>query len=372
MIKGDKIIYDSGLGYELGYFICDGSDIIENSYHVDIVTGRCKGDTHHNKQSISLYSKELYNKVSNRYGYKLEYNDKVICWWSGGVTSAVACKLAIDLFGKENCDVIMINTHNEHEDTYRFKNDCEKWYGLEITNISAIPTKWNSIQDVWITRKSLNTATGAICSTELKRVCREKWEKENTFTHQVFGFEFEPKEFNRAKGMTMNHPKVKAIYPLLMYGLTKKDCLQIISDAKIEVPLVYNLGYKNNNCFKTGCVQGGIGYWQKIQREDIEKFNIMAEMEHYLTELKGEPVTMLKDQCNEAKEAVKTSGDKTRAFVFLKKNDKYPLLKSIDEMPQCKVEPLFECNGMCGINDLSERNKTEFEINYDDTNEATS
>lgn len=288
---------------------------------------------------------------------------KIICWWSGGVTSAVACKLAIDLFGNDKCRVIMIDTQNEHEDTYRFKTDCEKWYELPIETITAIGGKWQSIQDVWITRKSLNTATGAICSTELKRVVREKWEKENNFKHQIFGFEFDPKEFNRAKGMTMNHPKVKAIYPLLMYGLTKKDCLQIISDAKIEVPLVYKLGYKNNNCFKTGCVQGGIGYWQKIQREDVAKFNEMANMEHYLSELKGEPVTMLKDQSNEAK--TKSKEDKTKAFVFLRKNEKYPDLKSIDEMPQCKVEPLFECNGMCGINDLIERSKTENELNYE-------
>ena len=229
--------------------------------------------------------------------------------------------------------------------------------------ITAIGGKWKSIQDVWITRKSLNTATGAICSTELKRAVREKWEKDNNFKHQVFGFEFEPKEFNRAKGMTLNHPKVKAIYPLLMYGLTKKKCLQIISDAKIEVPLVYKLGYKNNNCFKTGCVQGGIGYWQKIQREDAIKFNAMADMEHYLTELKGKPVTMLKDQSNEAK--AKSKEDKTKAFVFLRKNENYPDLKSIDEMPLCKVEPLFECNGMCGTNDLIKRSKTENELNYE-------
>lgn len=287
----------------------------------------------------------------------------IICWWSGGVTSAVACKIAIDLYGIEKCRVIMIDTQNEHEDTYRFKNYCEKWYGLQIDTISAIGEKWKSIQDVWITRKSLNTATGAICSTELKRVVREKWEKENKFEYQVFGFEFESKEFNRAKSMTINHPKAKAIYPLLLKGLTKKDCLQIITDANIEVPLVYKLGYKNNNCFKTGCVQGGIGYWQKIQREDIDKFNAMADMEHYLTELKGEPVTMLKDQSNEAK--LKSKYDKTKAFVFLRKNKNYPELKCIDDMPRCKVEPLFECNGMCGINDLIERSKTENEINYE-------
>ena len=288
---------------------------------------------------------------------------KTVCWWSGGITSAVACKLAIDLFGKENCQIIMIDTNNEHEDTYRFKKDCENWYELPIEIITAIHKQWDSIQDVWITRRALNSATGAICSTELKRRVRERWEKENKINNEVFGFEFEPKEFNRAKSMTINHPEVRAIYPLLMYGLTKRDCIQIVKNANIKIPIVYGLGYKNNNCFRTGCVQGGIGYWQKIQREDIEKFNKMADMEHYLTDLKGKPVTMLRDQCKEAK--IKSKDDKTKAFVFLRKNEKYPDLKSIDEMPQCEIEPLFECNGMCGINDLIERPKTEGEINFD-------
>jgi hypothetical protein len=29
-----------------------------------------------------------------------------------------------------------------------------------------------------------------------------------------------------------------------------------------------------------------------------------------------------------------------------------------------KVEPLFECNGFCGTNDLNKRSETEKEINY--------
>ena len=50
-----------------------------------------------------------------------------------GITSAVACKIALDLFKDKNeCRVIMIDTGNEDEDTYRFKKDCEKWFGQPI------------------------------------------------------------------------------------------------------------------------------------------------------------------------------------------------------------------------------------------------
>ena len=60
-------------------------------------------------------------------------NKKIICWCSGGITSAVACKIALDLFKDKNeCRVVMIDTQNEDDDTYRFLLDCEKWYGQKI------------------------------------------------------------------------------------------------------------------------------------------------------------------------------------------------------------------------------------------------
>lgn len=283
---------------------------------------------------------------------------KIICWWSGGITSAVACKIAIDLFGKDNCRIVMIDTKNEHYDTYRFKDDCAKWYGKEIESITGIGDKYKNIKDVWRKHKSLNVATGAICSTELKRRVREKWQDNVEFDHQVFGFEFDKKEFNRATSIKKNHTKAKGIYPLLIMGYDKDDCLKIVQDAGIDIPIMYQMGFRNNNCFGTGCVQGGIGYWQKMKRDFPDKFDNMANMEHELTNLKGQPVTMLKDQSKSAKE----SGN---VLVFLKKHPDYPNLKCIDDMPDCKVEPLFECNGFCGTNDLNPPQETSFQINFD-------
>ena len=246
----------------------------------------------------------------------------IVCWWSGGVTSAVACYLSINLFGIDRCRFIMIDTKNEDPDTYRFKKDCETLYGKKIESITAIGTKYESIQDVWKTRLSLNVSHGAICSSELKRAVREKWQTRANFTHQVFGFEFDSKEFNRAMSLKLNHYKAKAIFPLLMFGYSKEDCINFFKEKKIEVPRTYKLGFRNNNCFKTGCVQGGIGYWKKMQTDFPEKFNKMAEVEHYITEKKQKPVTMLKDQSRNAKA-------KGTNLVFLKKHPDYPDYKCI-------------------------------------------
>lgn len=276
----------------------------------------------------------------------------IICWWSGGVTSAVACKIAIDIWGNENCRVGMIDTANEDEDTYRFKSDCENWYGCRIEQISAVKAvphekygrQFDSIQDVWEEFESLNSASGAICSSYLKREVRQAWQKRNTYCAQVFGFD--SSEIRRANNIKDNYPASKPIFPLLLFCYSKRDCIKIIHDAGIEVPRMYHLGFHNNNCFKTGCVQGGIGYWQKMQRDFPDKFLAMAEMEHKLTNIKGKPVTCLKDQSREAKE----SGIE---LVFLMPHPDYPHHKDISMMTGREVEPLIECNGFCGTENSS-------------------
>jgi PP-loop superfamily ATP-utilizing enzyme len=275
----------------------------------------------------------------------------VVCWFSGGVTSAIACKLAIDLFGKNNCMILFIDTKNEDEDTYRFLEDCATWYNAPIFKIRN--KDYNTIEEVWYKFKGLNFAHGAICSSELKRTVRQRWQSRNNFSFQVFGFDIdEPK---RARAFTLNYKETNPIYPLLMFGYSKQMCVDIVQDAGIIIPKAYRMGLNNNNCLNTGCVQGGIGYWQLIQKIAPEKFDRMAEMEHRLTKVKGSPVTMLKDQSKKAKE-------ENNQLVFLKPHPDYPNIKDISMMKGRKPKPLMDCNGFCGIDDL-ERNPTEEEIN---------
>lgn len=271
----------------------------------------------------------------------------VIVWQSGGVTSAVAGKLAIDLFGLENCRFVFQDTRNEDKDTYRFLSDLEKWFGKEIERITN--PNYNSIADVWRAFKGLNFANGAICSTELKRAVREKFEKENEFSYQVFGYD--PSEPNRAIAFAENYPDSNPRFPLLYLGITKSRCIKILKEAGISEPVAYKLGFNNNNCLETGCVRGGIGYWQMMGRVKPENFEKMAAMEHELTELKGQPVTMLKDQGKNGK------------LVFLKPHPKYPEHKDISQMKGRPPKPLTDCIGWCGVLDLEKRNKTEKEIN---------
>lgn len=55
----------------------------------------------------------------------------IIAWWSAGVTSAVATKLAIDEYGAENVVPIYFAIDSAHPDNARFKKQCEEWYGRD-------------------------------------------------------------------------------------------------------------------------------------------------------------------------------------------------------------------------------------------------
>lgn len=289
------------------------------------------------------------------HGIKPSKEFPIIGWWSGGSTSAVACKLAIDLWGLDNIRLVFIDTCNEHEDTYRFKKDCEAWYGKPIECITAIGDKYKSIRDVWFRFLSLNVANGAICSAELKRAVRMRFQKENPYSYQVFGYDAdEPK---RPRAFTMNYPETNPIYTLLMYGMTKQMSIDYLIENEIKPPVAYELGLNNNNCLGTGCVQGGIGYWQHMNIVMPHKYEEMALIEHQLTDLKGSPVTMNKDQSKEAK----TSG---KFQVFLKPHPDYPDYKDLSMMEGRAPKPLMECNGFCGTNDLMPKNETYEEINY--------
>ena len=161
--------------------------------------------------------------------------------------------------------------------------------------------------------------------------------------------------------MYLNHSKAKPVFPLLMLGYDKEKCMEIVKNAGLEIPEMYKLGFDNNNCFQTMCIQGGVGYWQKVQREYPEKFEAMAQLEHELTELKGEPVTMLKDQSNEAKAAKEHDGK--AALVFLKKHPDYPN-KCLVDMSKQEVAPLKDCNGFCGIDEMNAKNETYQQLNF--------
>jgi len=199
---------------------------------------------------------------------------RIVSWYSHGVASAVATKLAI----AEGNPVTIVNCEikEEHPDNKRFLKDCEEWFGQEIIVLGNDKYK-RSIYEVFEKTRYLSGPAGARCTGELKKSIRKEFQLPNDI--QVFGYTAE--EQHRVDRFIDTNNEVEIITPLIDKGLTKQDCLAMIENAGIELPAMYKLGYKNNNCI--GCAKASSPeYWRLVEQTHPEMFKKMNKMEKHL------------------------------------------------------------------------------------------
>lgn len=206
----------------------------------------------------------------------------ILAWWSGGVTSAVAVKIALEKY--DDVQIYFCETNQHHEDNLRFKKDCEAWYGQKIHTLNN--QKYKSVKNT-LDLGHINGPKGADCTRYLKKNVRIALEKIVDFDGQIFGFEFEPRQIKRAERFLEQYPNSKGLFPLIDKKLSKSDCFQLLANNNIELPMMYKLGYTNANCI--GCVKGGMGYWNKIRTDfpDIFKQTSEIERRHNRSCIKG-------------------------------------------------------------------------------------
>lgn len=199
---------------------------------------------------------------------------RTLVWFSCGVTSAIAAKIVADT--EENVEICYCagTLSTEHPDNERFLRDCEEWIGLPVKRLYS--DKYSDIWDVFQKTRWLVGPQGARCTTELKKLVRRRYTRPDD--RQVFGFDFGEEE--RAKRFKDNNVEVLAEFPLIDLQVTKAQCLEILREEGIEIPALYRMGYKNNNCI--GCVKGQQGYWNKIRVDFPEVFDRMALLEREL------------------------------------------------------------------------------------------
>jgi hypothetical protein len=205
----------------------------------------------------------------------------IVAWWSAGITSAVACKMALELY--QNVELYYIGIDSAHKDNERFKQQCEKWYDKEIKTITS--NEFRNQFEVIEKTGMVNGPTGARCTLELKKQVRFDFERlhevnlfnRNGILNQVWGFEFDREQINRAIRFGQQYPYTNPLFPLIEKGITKNECAGMILNQNIALPKMYELGYTNNNCI--GCVKGGKAYWNKIRIDFPTEFNKMAQAE---------------------------------------------------------------------------------------------
>jgi 3'-phosphoadenosine 5'-phosphosulfate sulfotransferase (PAPS reductase)/FAD synthetase len=179
----------------------------------------------------------------------------IVSWFSAGVSSAVATKLAIAKIDK----ILYTHIEDQHPDTLRFVKDCETWFGKPIEILQS-PLK--TVENACLAaggKGYINGIGGAACTRLLKRKVRKQWEYEQPVDEKltyIWGMDYN--ESDRCYRLQDSMPEQDHVFPLVEQQVSKEQAHKILTASNIKRPAMYDIGYSNNNC--VGCVKGGKGY----------------------------------------------------------------------------------------------------------------
>jgi hypothetical protein len=196
---------------------------------------------------------------------------RTLAWFSCGAASAVATKLSPE------AEPVYCETGSEHPDNERFLEDCERWFGRKVTRLKS--ERYADTWDVWAKRRYLAGVEGALCTVELKLMPRLAFQRPDDV--HVLGYTVDLSDFNRAERLRASYPEMTVKTPLIDRALTKAHCLEMLQRAGIELPPLYALGFRNNNCIP--CVKAqSPSYWALVRKEFPTEFERLAKLSREL------------------------------------------------------------------------------------------
>jgi hypothetical protein len=158
---------------------------------------------------------------------------------------------------------------SEHPDNERFMQDVEAWIGGWVQILHS--TKYASVDDVFEKTRYMSGIKGARCTVEMKKVPRFEFQQPD----DVHMFGLTADEQPRITRFEQNNPELSLRWILREAKMTKDDCYAMLRDAGITLPVMYSLGFKNNNCI--GCVKAtSAAYWERTRLHFPEVFERRA------------------------------------------------------------------------------------------------
>lgn len=223
-------------------------------------------------------------------GVEPKAGDTIAVWFSCGAASAVALQQTLLLY--RGCNVRAVNNPvaEEDGDNQRFADDVGEWLGVDIERAVNPKYPTGSATQVWSDRNYMAGIGGAPCTLELKKEARRHWEQQHRPDWHVLGFTAdESKRYERF----IETERDNVLPVLIDAGLTKEDCFRIVTEAGLQLPRMYRLGFPNANCKM--CVKAtSPTYFNAMRKAFPEDFEARAkqsrEIGARLVRYKGERI----------------------------------------------------------------------------------
>lgn len=283
---------------------------------------------------------------------------RLVCWYSHGAASLIAAKKAIEMAPERYPDHEIVVANIFIEDEYQEPERLDKvaeYLGVEMLFLRD--RKYEaSVDEVIKRRKYMSGVRGAPCTKELKKAVRKDWQLDDDV--HVFGMTIE--EEHRIDRILDAEPELEIFAPLIELGMTKQDCFNQMKAAGLELPMMYKLGYHNNNCI--GCVKaGGAGYWNKIRVDFPEVFEKRSRQEYLCNtalcsmsrdKFMSEYPEHYKKMCDEWEDRFKVSKQKRKGGTIDYKTSLIPLRFLPEDAGSHKDLDIGDCGFVCEMNQI--------------------
>jgi len=218
--------------------------------------------------------------------------ERCIVMFSGGAASAVSAKMAVDEFGKDNVVLLFADTLIEDADLYRFNDDVAEWLGIPITRVADGRTPW----EVFFSERMMGSSRVDHCSRILKRDILDLWMEENANpeTDAIF-IGMDATESHRLAGVQGRLAPFVVRSPLDEAGLWKESVFNILRDAGLRIPRLYEMGFPHNNCGGF-CVKAGQGHFKMLLEKLPDLYAEHEAKEGAFRRISKKDVSILRDR----------------------------------------------------------------------------
>lgn len=131
----------------------------------------------------------------------------IVSWFSCGVSSAVATKIALEKYPE--LKIIYIDIEDQHKDSLRFLNDCQKWFNSPI---EILMSPYRNVHNVITSQRYVNGPSGAPCTRLLKKRVRREWEMINKPNKYIWGMDASKRERERGQEELLKQCLTLSIY----------------------------------------------------------------------------------------------------------------------------------------------------------------
>ena len=215
-----------------------------------------------------------------------------VVMFSGGAASYAAAKYVAAKHGTERLWLFFTDTSMEDQDLYRFLHEAAADVGGTLEIYKDGRTPWEVFRE---TRFLGNTRVDP-CSRILKREPARRWIRDTFKPDDVelyVGITWE--EQHRLDRMKKAWSPYRVHAPLVEEELMKDQVLQMVIDAGLELPRLYDLGFAHNNCGGF-CIKSGMGQFANLLKTMPTRYAWHEAQEEQIRTLLDQDVSILRDR----------------------------------------------------------------------------